>query len=211
MSPRRTPRPWPRARHASPRRRRRGAPGGRSSAERTACPASRVPRSRSTSCPPSTRSGPCRRAVARACRRRTRASAQRPGSGCRRSRAPRSSSRPRADGDDVLLLEARLLRRAAVPLVAEGVERRVEIALAPVLARVGAGRDGRAVAVLEVLAVVARLREGRDVEVLALERVERDAVAEHLGDVLLAAPQRRWLRAGRRRRRERAHRPEERA
>ena len=53
--------------------------------------------------------------------------------------------------------------------------------------------------------------EGGDLEHVALQRAELDALAEQLAQVLLAAPQRRRLRAGRRRRGERPHRPEQRA
>ena len=55
-------------------------------------------------------------------------------------------------------------RRAAVPLVAEPVERLVELRLAAVLLGVGARGDRRAVLRLEVLAVVAGTLEGGDLE-----------------------------------------------
>lgn len=72
--------------------------------------------------------------------------------GARRATA---SSRPCAHGEQVLLLEARSVGRAAVPLVAEPVQRLVELRFAPGAARVRLGGDGRAVPRLEVLAVVA--------------------------------------------------------
>jgi hypothetical protein len=52
--------------------------------------------------------------------------------------------------------------------------------------------------------------EGGDFQDVTLERAEVDAVSEQLPDVLLAAPQRRGLGAGRRRRRERPRRLEQR-
>ncbi len=54
--------------------------------------------------------------------------------------------RPGAHGEQVLLLEARSVGRAAVPVVAEPVERVVELRFALGAARVGLGGDGRAVA-----------------------------------------------------------------
>ncbi len=115
----------------------------------------------------------------------------------------------RADGQQVLHLEPRLRVRAAVPLVAERVERGVELPLAAVAGGVGPGGDRRAVAGLEVLAVVVRSRERGDLEHAAGRR-ELGAVAEQLREMVLAAPQRRRLRAGRGRRGERAHGAEQR-
>src|SRR4051794_21517056 len=120
-------------------------------------------------------------------------------------------SAPGPDRDYVLLLEARVIRRPAIPLLREALQCRVELGLAPGLARVRLGCDRRPVARLEVLDVVARALEGRDLEHVAIHRPELDARAEQLGHVLLAAPQRRGLRAGWRCRGERAHRAEERA
>ena len=71
---------------------------------------------------------------------------------------------PHPDGDQVLLLEAGGVRRAEVPLVAEGVQRRVELLGAAVALGVRADRARRAVVGLEVLGVVARVLEGGDVE-----------------------------------------------
>ena len=62
-----------------------------------------------------------------------------------------------------------------------------------------------------MLAVVARPLERGDLEHVALQRAEHHPVAEQLRQVLLAAPQRRRLGAGRRRGRERLHGPEQRA
>src|SRR5687768_4315349 len=119
-------------------------------------------------------------------------------------------SGPRADDDQVLLLEASVVIAAEVPLVAEAIERLVELSLPPVAARVVARGDRRSVLGLEVLAVVARTFERGDLENGAFERAEVDAVSEELLDVLLPAPQRRRLGTGRRRGRERSHRLEQR-
>ena len=86
----------------------------------------------------------------------------------------------RADREQVLHGEARLLRRPHVPLGEEPVQRRVELRLAPVARRVGARDDRRAVARREVLAEVARAREGRDLQDVAVERAEPDARPEEL-------------------------------
>ncbi len=120
-------------------------------------------------------------------------------------------SRPGADRDQVLHLEARGAGRAAVPLVAELVEHALELGLAAVAPGVALRGDGGPVTRLEVLGEVMRPREGGDRQRLSPERVQVDAVAEELAHVLLAAPQRRRLRAGRRRRGERAHGAEQRA
>ena len=120
-------------------------------------------------------------------------------------------SDPRAHGEQVLLLEAGMVTVAAVPLDAEAVERLVELGLAPLAGGVGPGGDRRPVEGLEVLAVVARALEGRDLEHVALERVELDAAAHQRLQVLLAAPQRRGLRARGRGRHERLHHAEQRA
>src|SRR5512132_2104969 len=122
-------------------------------------------------------------------------------------RAGASRLPPRADGEQVLQLEARLVWRAAVPLVAERVQRRLELGVAAGAPRVGLGGDGRAVPSLEVLAEVARTLERGDLEDAARRRAEVDVGAEQLGEVRLVAPQRRRLRAGGRRRRERPERP----
>src|SRR5215216_1849672 len=113
-------------------------------------------------------------------------------------RPPPRSSRPRAHGEQVLVLEARLVA-APIPFLTEPIERLVELRLAAAPLGVGPGRDGRAVASLEMLAVVARPLESRDVEHFALQRPPLHAIAEHLAHVLLAAPQQRRLRPGRRR------------
>src|SRR5829696_7136483 len=125
--------------------------------------------------------------------------------------AGRPAGRSPADAhrEQVLLLEARVVGRADVPLLAEALERLVELGLAPVALRIGPGDDGRAIALLEVLAIVVRALERRHVEHLTLEGPPLDAVAEQLAHVVLVAPQRRRLGAGRRRRRERPHRAEE--
>ena len=104
--------------------------------------------------------------------------------------------------------------RPGVPrfaFVAEAVERRLELRLAPVAAGVGLGDDRRPVERLEVLAEVARALEGGDLEDAALARAELDRVAEELEQVRLAAPQRRGLGAGRRGRREGSDGAQERA
>src|SRR3954454_6418790 len=77
-----------------------------------------------------------------------------------RRRTPRSA--PRAHYHDVLLLEVRLVGGALVPLVAEVREGLLEVLLPAAVARVGLGRDRRAVARLEVLAVVLGMLEGAD-------------------------------------------------
>src|ERR1700729_3775300 len=88
-------------------------------------------------------------------------------------RAP-SCLGPRADPDQVLLLEARLLGRATVPLVAEGVHCFDELGLLAVLACVRLGGDRRAVLRLEVLAVVMWMLEGSDRQVFTSHRAEAD-------------------------------------
>jgi len=45
-----------------------------------------------------------------------------------------------------------------------------------------------------VLPIVTRVLECGDLELIALERAPLDPFAEHLADVVLAAPQRRGLR-----------------
>src|SRR4029453_9529188 len=97
----------------------------------------------------------------------------------------------------------------SVPLVGELIERLVELALAPVLGRVRARGDRRTVLRLEVRTVVAGVLEGGDLQLLALECPPVDPLAEELPKVVLASPERRRLGAGRRRRGERSHRPEQ--
>src|SRR4029079_6256552 len=99
--------------------------------------------------------------------------------------------RPGSDREQVLLLEAGVALAAAVPLVAESVQRRRELRLAAGPARVRVVVDARRVVGPEVPAVVVRVLEGGDLEHLALERAELDAVAEQCSEVLLAAPERR--------------------
>ena len=121
-----------------------------------------------------------------------------------------AAQRPRADRrDQVLHLEAGLVGRAAVVVLAEALQRRLELCLAAVLAGVRLGHDGRAVARLEVLGVVLGPGERRDLEDPGLLGRERHAVAEQAGEMLLAAPERRGLRTGGRGRGERAHGAEE--
>jgi hypothetical protein len=82
---------------------------------------------------------------------------------------------PRAPGrEDELLL---LVGRAAVPLVAQPIERRLELRQAPVAARVRLGRDGRAIERLEVLAEVAWPLERGDLQDVARGRGEVDSAA----------------------------------
>jgi len=61
------------------------------------------------------------------------------------------------------------------------------------------GRDRRSVALLEVLGEVSRLPEGGHLKHVALQLVELDPSTEQLAQVVLATPERRRLRAGRRR------------
>ena len=133
------------------------------------------------------------------------------GASIRPVRSAQGRDHPRADREQVLLLEARTVTVAAVPLVAEPVQRLVELGLPPLAGGVRPGGDRRPVVGLEVLGVVARALEGRDLEHVALERVELDAAAHERLQVLLAAPQRRGLGARGRRRHERLHRAEQRA
>ena len=100
--------------------------------------------------------------------------------------------------------------RAPVPLVAEGLQGRVELGRAAVALGVRPGGDGRAVEGLEVLAPVVRVREGGDRQRLTDQGVELDPAAEQACQVLLAAPQRRRLGSGRRRRGELLHGAEQR-
>src|SRR4051794_39583777 len=100
---------------------------------------------------------------------------------------PRRGSAPRRHHREVLELEARALGGAAVPVVAEAVQRGVELLRAALALGVLARGDRRAVARLEVLAEVARAGERRDLEHVALQRAELHAVAEQVAHVLLAA------------------------
>src|SRR4029453_3994890 len=97
------------------------------------------------------------------------------------------------------------LGRADVPFVAERVEGSVELGRPAVALGVGARGNRRAVAGLEVLAVVACAFECRDLEDVALQGVPVDTATEQAAQVLLVAPERRRLGAGRGRGRERPH------
>ena len=93
--------------------------------------------------------------------------------GGRRRAARAASASPSArvpDRERYSISNRAWLVGAAVPLVAERVERRVELGRAAVSRALARARDRRAVARLEVLAVVVRALERGDVEHVALDR-----------------------------------------
>src|SRR6478735_2487282 len=99
-------------------------------------------------------------------------------------RAPVARSDARADDDQIFLLEASAVPGTEVPLVAEAIERVIQLCFPSVPARVVARGNRGPVLRLEVLPVVPGMLEGGDFQDVTLERAEVDAVSKQLPDVL---------------------------